>query len=405
MELFERISYYGQAVVISVFFRDYIGFSAVEAGQLDSIFNGLIWFLPILAGALVDHYGIRKCFVFGFSVLAAGYFLLASFGMSLHHGILTGQHKFSSVALILIFTAIGGAFIKPSVLGTITLFTDRENRSSGFAIYYWVTNLGGLIGPLIAYFMRGAIGVQAVYLVSAGCCALMLISCFFYEEKHLARTEDINISRVFHNLVRIIRDWKFMQFLSTYSIFWITSWQMFVIIPFYLRDHVSKDAPFSLILSVVPLTVILFQAIVTRLTRKLSMNLAMLTGLGIGSLCWLIILLRLGEPYLSMETIIAIGFFVGAIGSMVQAPRYYERIGSLAPEGQVAFFQGFALLPVAVGWFLGGTLGGWAYHLFSEVWEKPDLVFLAVFLVNVLATFLMAAYGVINKSGPTASSA
>ena len=78
MELFERLAYYGQATILSVFLRDHLRFSEVEAGQLSSIFGGLIYFLPIFAGALADKFGFKRAFSFAFFVLAAGYFIIGS---------------------------------------------------------------------------------------------------------------------------------------------------------------------------------------------------------------------------------------------------------------------------------------------------------------------------------------
>ncbi|MHB8904640.1 MAG: MFS transporter, partial [Melioribacteraceae bacterium] len=56
MELFERLAYYGQATILSIFLRDHLKFTEVEAGQLSSIFGGLIYLLPIFAGALADKF-------------------------------------------------------------------------------------------------------------------------------------------------------------------------------------------------------------------------------------------------------------------------------------------------------------------------------------------------------------
>jgi proton-dependent oligopeptide transporter, POT family len=36
MELFERLAYYGQATILSIFLRDHLKFSEVETGQLSS---------------------------------------------------------------------------------------------------------------------------------------------------------------------------------------------------------------------------------------------------------------------------------------------------------------------------------------------------------------------------------
>ena len=86
MELFERLAYYGQATILSVFLRDHLKFDEVQAGQLSSIFGGLIYFLPIFAGALADKFGFKKAFSFAFFVLAIGYFLIGSTGMAAFSG-------------------------------------------------------------------------------------------------------------------------------------------------------------------------------------------------------------------------------------------------------------------------------------------------------------------------------
>ena len=62
MELFERIAYYGQATILSIFLRNHLKFDAIETGQLSSIFGGLIYFLPIFAGALADKFGFKNAF-------------------------------------------------------------------------------------------------------------------------------------------------------------------------------------------------------------------------------------------------------------------------------------------------------------------------------------------------------
>jgi len=60
MELFERLAYYGQATILSIFLRDHLKFNEVEAGQLSSVFGGLIYLLPIFAGAIADKIGLEK---------------------------------------------------------------------------------------------------------------------------------------------------------------------------------------------------------------------------------------------------------------------------------------------------------------------------------------------------------
>ena len=42
MELFERLAYYGQATIFSVYLRDHLRFNALDAGTISSIFGSLI---------------------------------------------------------------------------------------------------------------------------------------------------------------------------------------------------------------------------------------------------------------------------------------------------------------------------------------------------------------------------
>ncbi|MGE5496596.1 MAG: MFS transporter, partial [Syntrophothermus sp.] len=271
MELFERIAYYGQATILSVFLRDHLKFNEVQAGQLSSIFGGLIYFLPIFAGALADRFGFKKAFSFAFFVLAIGYFMIGATGMQMFQGFFGHTDLFPLLVMILIFTAIGGSFIKPSVLGTVALTSSRETKSIGYAIYYWLVNIGGAVGPLIAFFVRNSIGIQAVYVVSALSCALMFLSTIlFYKEPQSDfdrnKTDPVQVMK---NLLLVLKNVRFIIFLLIFSLFWIIFWQIFVVVPFYITDYIDPKAPFELIQSVGSWGIILFQLVVNWFTKKL----------------------------------------------------------------------------------------------------------------------------------------
>jgi len=121
MELFERLAYYGQGTIMSIFLRDHLGLSALDAGKLSSIFGGLIYFLPIFAGTLADRFGYRKAFSTAFLILTVGYFLIGSTGMKAFSGFYAGMPIFWVLVPIMALTAFGGSFIKPSVLGTVAV--------------------------------------------------------------------------------------------------------------------------------------------------------------------------------------------------------------------------------------------------------------------------------------------
>lgn len=393
MELFERIAYYGQATILSVFLRDHLKFDEVTAGKLSSAFGGLIYFLPIFAGALADKFGFRKSFSFAFSVLAIGYFLIGSTGMTAFNEIYSEMDKFYLLLLILIFTAIGGSFIKPSVLGTIALTSKEETKSLGYAIYYWLVNIGAALGPAIAFLVRDKFGIEFVYLVSAISCFLMFISTliFFKEPEGKISQERTSLIQQLRNLLLVIANFRFMIFLLIFSLYWIMFWQIFIIVPYFIVDHIDPNAPFEIIESMGAWSIIFLQLLINRLTKNIPTINAIIAGFFVSSFSWIVMLL-----YPSIPTIIA-GIVVFSIGEMTQAPRYYEYIADLAPRGQEALFQGFAFLPISIGWLIGGTFGGWLYKSFGKVDETHSTLFLVLFAIGMIATILMAFYHQILK--------
>lgn len=413
MELFERLAYYGQATILSIFLRDHLKFSEIEAGQLSSIFGGLIYLLPIFAGALADKFGFRKAFSFAFLVLAIGYFLIGSTGMKIFNNLYSSTNSYFLLFFILIFTAIGGSFIKPSVLGTVAITTTHETKSLGYAIYYWLVNTGAALGPILAFIVRDEFGIEFVYVVSAISCALMFAATrfFFKEPANLHQNSKQELKTVFTNLIKVLKNYRFISFLLIFGLYWVLFWQFFIIIPFYVTDFIAADAPIELILSTGAWTIIIFQIPLNRLTKKIATKNAIVIGFILASLCWLIWYFSLPAAQgVTIELwnnkfplgilLIVIGIFIFSIGEQTQAPRFYEYIADLAPKGQAALFQGYAFLPIAIAWGFGGAFGGWIYQILVKELNQPKYIFLVMSGVGILATVLMIAYNkfVIGKN-------
>jgi MFS family permease len=177
-----------------------------------------------------------------------------------------------------------------------------------------------------------------------------------------------------------------MIFLLIYSLYWIIFWQEFIIVPYYITDYINKQAPYEIVQSWAGAgAIILFQIPINRLTKNIPTRKAILIGFAVSSLIWVIIGISPSIPT------IAAGIVAFAIGEMIQAPRYYEYISTIAPPGQQGLFQGYAFLPIAIARFVGDPLGGWLYQT-SKAMGKPHYVWLALIAIGVLATLLMLAY-------------
>lgn len=396
MELFERLAYYGQQIVFMIYMRNDLGFSEAQAGQLSGIFGGLIYLLPILGGTLADKWGFRRAFSVAFSILALGYFLIGSVGMSMFSGVYADFDRFWLLTLFLIFTAFGGSFIKPSVLGTVAVTSTPETKSIGFAIYYWLVNAGAMIGPTVAYFVRDSFGNKAVYLVSSvSCLAMLIVNILLYKDIKDPAVEVVeSIGKKIKNLFVVLGNFKFMIFLMIYSLYWIIFWQEFIIVPYYITDYINPNAAYEIIQSWSGAgAIILLQIPLNLLTKKIKTSNAILLGFALSSLIWIII-----GIYPSIPTIAA-GIVAFAIGEMIQAPRYYEYISEIAPAGQQGLYQGYAFLPIAIARFVGDPFGGWLYQS-SKAAGKPEMVWWAMITIGVAATFFMWLYNLyVKKNG------
>ena len=394
MELFERLAYYGQQIVFMIYLRNQLGFTETQAGQLSGIFGGLIYLLPILGGTLADKWGFRRAFNIAFSVLALGYFLIGSVGMTAFSGVYSNFNLYWLLMIFLVFTAFGGSFIKPSVLGTVAATSKEETKSLGFAVYYWLVNVGAMLGPTIAYFVRDSFGNAFVYMVSSiSCLAMLIVNLVLYKEVKSTRTVVVeSLGKKITNLFVVLANVKFMIFLLIYSLYWIIFWQEFIIVPYYVTDYINANAPYEILQSWAGAgAIILFQIPLNRLTKNIPTRSAIVLGFAISSLIWLII-----GIYPSIPTIAA-GIVAFAIGEMIQAPRYYEYISEIAPPGQQGLFQGYAFLPIAIARFVGDPIGGWLYQT-SKASGKPELVWFALIGIGALGTILMLIYNKVVKA-------
>ena len=76
----------------------------------------------------------------------------------------------------------------------------------------------------------------------------------------------------------VLSNFKFVIFLLIFSLYWLMFWQIFIIVPFYITDHISAKAPFELIESVDAWGIILFQLPINMLSKKLAPITAITTG-------------------------------------------------------------------------------------------------------------------------------
>lgn len=388
LELFERFAFYGAKAVLTIYLADRVGLGPQAAGSLAGLFSGVMYFLPILAGTVVDRYGFKKSLAACFSIFCVGYFLIGLAGLSFGQGIADTVGRGPYMIAVLLLTAIGGSLIKPCIVGTVARTSVPESRSLGFSIYYTLVNIGGALGPILALQVRENLGIEFVLVTSSITsffCLLGTLLFFREPEREPGEAVPTSFGKVLRDMALVFRNGRFISFLLIFSGFWIMFWQIFYSLPFYLTE-ILKFERFELIETVDAWTLILLTVPVAAMVRKWRPILAMSAGFAVASLSWLLI------SFAPSWQMVAVAMAVFAFGEAMQAPRFYEYVADLAPREQVGTFMGFAFLPVALGSIVGGSLAGSLVERFVRGSSTPGAMWWVVSGIGFVSTVLMVLY-------------
>jgi dipeptide/tripeptide permease len=396
-ELFERLAYYAMYSVLAIYLSEQLHFSKEFATGTAGTFGFVVWIVPVLAGALADRFGFRRVLLFAYLVMTVGYFLLGSLSAPWMQAARNALGDKWLVWGILLIPALGPGLVKPCVAGTTARASAENVRSIGYSIYYTLVNVGAMLGPIIAWLVRKplGLGIENIFRVSA--LSMLLMFCvtlvFFREPVQAGEQKVASVAAAIRNVFVVLGNLRFVLFLLIFSSFYVVFWQEFISAPLFLRGYVDPNANADLLLAIDGLTVICFQILVSYLTRKIPAFSAMTLGLIISSLSWLILAFH-------PTTMGFIGALVVlALGEITQSARYYEYISRLAPPGQQGLYMGYAFLPIGIGSFIAGLLGGYLLHYFGDVLHRPQQMWWVVTAVGIAGAVLMVVYDKVFKPG------
>jgi dipeptide/tripeptide permease len=388
LELFERFAFYGSKAVLTIYLATRVGLGPQAAGSLAGLFSGVLYFLPILAGTVVDRYGFKKSLAACFSIFCVGYFLIGMAGLQFGQSIVGAVGRGPYIFAVLMLTAVGGSLIKPCIVGTVASTTTPQTKALGYSIYYTMVNFGGAMGPILALQVRQSLGIEYVLVVSSITsffCLLGTLIFFREPERAPGETAPTSFGKVLRDMLLVFRNGRFVGFLVIFSGFWIMFWQMFYSLPFYLTESLHFER-FELIETVDAWTLILVTVPIAALVRRWQPIRAMTAGFFVASCSWLLI------AFLHTWQSVVAAMFVLALGEAMQAPRFYEYVADLAPRDQVGTFMGFAFLPVAIGSVVGGVLAGSLVERFIRGSTNPSAMWWVISMIGFAATLGMVLY-------------
>ena len=392
-ELFERLSYYAAFASLARYLHEVLTFPTERATDLAGWFGGLVWFLAAFGGALADRLGFRRSLSLAYLILSCAYFLLGSLGASWLSPLRGAMPLTLLVTLVLMLPALGIALVKPCVVGTTARASSENVRSIGYSIYYTLVNVGGATGPLIASWVHRNLSVENVFRVAALSVFLMFFAVllFFREPRKAAEKQTASLAEVGHNFWTVLSNPRFMIFLLIFSGYWIVYWQEFITLPLYVHDYIDPRTDTERMLSTGPIVVIALTVAISVIARNMPAFRAITLGTLVSGLAWLILALH-PTTAAAYTTLVAV-----ALGEIIQSPRYYDYISRLAPSGQQGTYMGFAFLPIGIGSFFAGRIGGRLMHYFGEVVHQPQRFWWAIASIGLFTALLLWIYDRIVK--------
>ena len=181
----ERFGYYTMLAVFALFLQANFGWSEGVTGTVYSTFLMMVYFLPIIGGAIADRIGFNKCVTIGIVVMFLGYLCL-----SIPAGAGVAAIGIMAVALLLI--SVGTSLFKGNLQVMVGNLYDspemQPKRDSAFSLFYMAINIGALFAPTAAIsvmnYAQNNFGVSVAdsyhYAFGVACISLIVSIMIYY---------------------------------------------------------------------------------------------------------------------------------------------------------------------------------------------------------------------------------
>ena len=180
----ERFGYYTMLAIFALFLQANFGWGEGLTGTVFSTFLMLVYFLPIVGGAVADRLGFGKCVTAGIIVMFLGYLLMA-----IPAGAGTPAIVIMVCALLMI--SVGTSLFKGNLQVMVGKLYDEERyakqRDNGFSIFYMAINIGALFAPTAALKLMdwaqkslGATEQTAYHYAFGVACVSLIVSIAIY---------------------------------------------------------------------------------------------------------------------------------------------------------------------------------------------------------------------------------
>jgi len=377
IELFERFAWYGFFMLFANYLTKSsdmggLEFSQSEKGWIMGVGTAILYFLPVITGAIADKWGYKRVLLLSFLIYVSAFILIPLF------------NTFTGVFLIYLYLAVGAALFKPIISATVAKTTTNETASIGFGIFYMMVNIGSFFGPLLTLAFKDT-SYDLVFYISAGIISVNFILILLYKEPAREISKEPlseTIILVFKNIVTVLLDIKFVLFLIIAAGFWTMYLQLFFTLPVFIEQWVDTSSWFYFFSNHIPfiaetysvgnqmdpefitnfdaMFIIIFQVLISSIIMRWRALNVMVSG-------FLISTIGLSLTFITQNPLfILASLFIFAIGEMTASPKITEYIGRIAPANKKALYMGYSFIPMFLGNLFTGIISGEVYQVMSD---------------------------------------
>lgn len=371
IEMWERLAWYGLRVVLPIYVMQAdepggLHFTSAQKGTIYAWWALVQSLLPMISGGFADRYGYKKTIAAYATINVTAYVLMAN---------MRSYATFFAACLLL---ATGTAIFKPALQGTLAQSMSKETSSVGWGFFYWLVNVGGVVGPYFANFLRPH-GWPFVFYGCAAVTSLNYLMLFTYPTVESGADKTKSATKTAIDTLKNLLDARLWAVIAIFSGFWMMLFQLWDFMPNFYVDWVESGSlarflPASWFedtlrgpqfkqeyaLNLNAALIVIFVVGMTYLVRRLRVLTAMTAGVLVATIGTIV--------YGTSPSVYVVlfGILLFSIGEMLTGPKNNEYFALIAPKGKKALYLGYLNVPVAIGQGLGAWIGGRYYGAHGE---------------------------------------
>jgi proton-dependent oligopeptide transporter, POT family len=404
IEMWERFGYYTTMAIFAYYMDEYFNFPTERSGQIYGLFTGFVYFMPILGGFLADRvFGYIRSIMMGAVLLACGYAMLA-----------VKDINFFYISLVVL--VLGNSLFKPNISTMVgNLYTKSPHLlDRAFNIFYMGINIGALIAPFVAAYLRHNFGWSYAFLAaSLGMMIALILTIIF--KKHIKEADirrgeenkEVSIPKLSPEefKTRIVA----LCLLFLISLFyWTCYFQNFYSIALYTRDFADLSILPSFLQkpeiqsAINPIYIVIFTLFIVvpfwSFLNKRGKEPSTPSKIGWGMLLTAIaFIVMVGAGMVNASSGVKSSFMwlVGfnlilTMGELCVSPMGLSYCAKVAPPGMKGLAMGAWFGSLGVGAYLSGWLGTfWAEKLGEPGKLNPKEFFLVIVAISIFASICL----------------